>query len=87
MDKKDFDDKIIHLGQFKKMTPGFDAGTPPAFVDLKFIPASKSKPCRDCNEVVEDRQVIYEVRWGRKGEAFWQKKCLNCGLKSKGMDL
>lgn len=86
MDKKQFDCKIIELGQLKRTTGGFDGAVPLAYYDQKFIPNPIKKECPDCFEMVENPHCIYEVKW-RRDDVFWQKKCLNCGMKSKGMTL
>lgn len=87
MDKEKFNSQITKLGKLKKIKNGVDGPSISAYVDEKFIAKPVEKPCRDCNQMVAGREVFYEVKWSRRGETFWQKKCMVCGLKSRGIDL
>ena len=80
MDQEKFKNKILPLGALVKISRrnAIEDG----FEDTEFRLHPIKKLCTDCNWVVANRVVTYEVKWSRKEPPYWVKKCLVCKEKT-----
>jgi hypothetical protein len=45
------------------------------------------RPCRDCGDMVVERRVTFQKKWGYKDIPYWQKKCDTCRIRTPGLDI
>jgi hypothetical protein len=79
MDAEKFKNKISQLGSMVRVHNGL--WDKDGYKDTVLAPNPVTEVCGDCNKVVQDRVVTFEVKWGYKDQPYWLKKCLVCKEK------
>lgn len=80
MDKEVFKNKISALGTLVRNKGGYAADG--GFDERVFRVDHKAKPCGDCGDMVVDRVITFELKWGYKDIPHWVKRCGICKEKT-----
>lgn len=80
MDKEIFKNKLEEVGSLVRVRNGF--WDKDGYKDMILLPHPVTEVCGDCNRVVKDRVVTFEIKWGYKEKPYWLKKCSICKEKT-----
>jgi len=50
---------------------------------IRLVPRGQPHPCADCEDVIETRSIDFYYRAPPNGIPYWEKKCGECGIKTK----
>ena len=79
MDKEIFKRKLDQMGTMIRARNGL--WDKDGYKDVILEPHPTKEVCGDCNKIVENRVVTFEVKWGYKEQPYWLKKCQICKEK------